>query len=281
MRHFLITAIALVFGFFAAIALSHVPRGLTVPADVGMNTTVNLNVENPVAVERYQVSGDRLGRVMVKDTLTGEVVRTFEMDEGVFVRETFLLDNNQTIAVSQIVLVNPPDLVPQKNRTLFWDLATGREIARIDQRVYGFNHDETKFFTQNGEGVFLYSYPDLKPICKLTKQPEAGTQIFRFSPDGKFLFIQFHSGYTAGAQGLPDPLPIVDASAVYTKLFNLQNCREIQEFSAHRSHVSAVQFSEDSKFLYLENLLIYLDGIRQEGNWRFNLESYQFEKLDQ
>ncbi len=266
MRYFLITAIALLFGLFGAMAFSHVSRGLTVPADVGMNTTVNLNVENPVAVERYQVSGDRLGRVTVKDILTGEVIRTFEMEAGVVVRETFFLDNGKTVAASQ------------KDHAVLWDLATGREIGRVGQRVYGFSEDESKFFTQSHQGIFLYSYPRLTQDCTLTARREAGAKFFIFSPDNRFLFIQFHSGFPASDQNYP--YPIVDASAVYTKLFNLQTCQEVQEFSAHRSHVSAVEFSEDSQFLYLENLLIYLDGVRQEGNWRFNLENYQFEKVD-
>lgn len=231
----------------------------------GGQDTTNSNRTDTVQTNRYQVSGNRQGRVTVKNTVSGEVIRTFQMDEGVVVRETFLLNNDRTVAASQ------------KDHTVFWDLTTGREIGRVDQRVYGFSQDESKFFTQSNEGIVLYSYPDLTPDCTLTARREAGARFFLFSLDNHFLFIQFHSGFPASDQSYP--YPIVDASAVYAKLFNLQICQEVQEFSAHRSHVSTVNFSEDSRFLYLENLLIYLDGIRQHGNWYFNLENYKFEKF--
>jgi hypothetical protein len=45
---------------------------------------------------------------------------------------------------------------------VFWDLATGREIHRFPERIYGFSHDETKFFTcELPQGIiFLHGYPN-------------------------------------------------------------------------------------------------------------------------
>lgn len=69
MRHFLITAIALVFGFFAAIALSHVPRGLTAPSDVEMGRVVNIvsleSTDSAVEVNGIRVKVKELAPYLV------------------------------------------------------------------------------------------------------------------------------------------------------------------------------------------------------------------------
>ncbi len=110
-----------------------------------------MNRENTPSVSRYSVSGSREGQVTVKDAASGETIRTFEMDSGVVVRETFLLEGGKTVAASQ------------KDRAVFWDLTTGEEIRRFPQIIYGFADDESKFFTYEtpGSKVCLYSYPDL------------------------------------------------------------------------------------------------------------------------
>ena len=106
-------------------ALGHVSEGLSALED---------------KANRYSVSGSRSGTVTVTETVSGKVVRTFQMDSGVVVRETFLLDGGKTVAASQ------------KDHAVFWDLETGREIRRFPQRIYGFSPDETKFFTYESPG---------------------------------------------------------------------------------------------------------------------------------
>ncbi len=240
--------------------------------NVSVRATENQNQENlssqtdTVPANRYQVSGDRLGRVTVKDTVSGEVIRTFQMEAGVVVREKFLLDNGRTVAASQ------------KDHTVFWDVATGREIGRVSQRVYGFSHDEKKFFTQKGQEVFLYAYPDLTRICKLTKEAVGGTGGFQFAPDDSFLVIWFYTGFPSSDNNYPSP-NLVDSSVRDTKLFKLQNCQEVQEFSVLR--VKALgQFSSDSKFYELQDTLIRTDARRlSKGSWRFDLMTYKLQGL--
>jgi WD40 repeat protein len=94
-----------------------------------------LNTENTPSVNPYSVSGSREGQVTVTDTISGETIHTFEIDSGVVVRETFILEGGKTVAASQ------------KDHAVFWDLTTGEEIRRFLQIIYGFYRNKIKFFT--------------------------------------------------------------------------------------------------------------------------------------
>ncbi|MEG3859109.1 WD40 repeat domain-containing protein, partial [Microcoleus sp. herbarium12] len=184
-----------------------------------MESITDLNKENTLGPSRYSVSGSRQGEVTVKDVTTGEVIRTFQMDSEVVVRETFLLDGGQTVAASQ------------KDHAVFWDLTTGEEIHRFPQRIYGFTRDESKFFTFEvpGSKVCLYSYPDLTFVCQLSDNT-SGPQSFRFSPDERFLVIRFMTGFPSTDKNYPKRNHVT-RGFIYTKLFNIQDCQEISEFS--------------------------------------------------
>jgi len=131
MKHFLLFILALIIS--GAMALGSVLPGVTEHEDEGIERIADLNRENTLRSSRYSVSGSRQGQVTVKDAATGEVIRTFQMDDGVVVRETFLLDGGKTVAASQ------------KDHTIFWDLTTGKKNRRFPQRIYGFSPDEKIF----------------------------------------------------------------------------------------------------------------------------------------
>ncbi len=213
MRNFLTFVLALTLVFWGEMVLNYAPKGLTAPSNVNIAQVTHVTRENTLLTSRYQISGDRVGKVTVKDTASGEVIRTFEMDEGVVVRELFLLDGGKTVAASQ------------KDHAVVWDLKTGREIGRVNQRVYGFSHDETKFFTHYyPEGVALYAYPGLKKICQLLSQPTDGPASFLFSPDDRFLFIASATGFPSTDENYPRG-NLTDISISETLLFNLQECQ--------------------------------------------------------
>ena len=150
---------------------------------------------NTVQVGCYKLSGDRQGQVTVKNTASGEIVHTFQMDEGIVLREVFILNNGKTIAASQ------------KDHAVFWDLATGKEIRRFHQRIYGFSHDETKFFTYEEKKVFLYVYPEMTLTCQLS-EGTFGPKDFQFSPDDHFLVIRFFRGLPADDEYYPRLNPV-------------------------------------------------------------------------
>lgn len=225
---------------------------------------------NTAQVGSYIASGDRQGQVTVREITSGEVIHTFGMDEGIVVREVFLLDGGKTVAASQ------------KKHAIFWDLATGKEIYRFSQRIYGFSHDETKFFTYKyPEGMFLYSYPDLRQICTLAKKRmPPGLFHFLFSPNDRFLVVWFANGYPSSDENYPRRNPVRSALAC-TKLFNLNTCQEIQEFSQLRA-LGEGKFSQDSRFYDFKKTKRSLpDNNLVTKSWRFNLTTYEVTELTQ
>ena len=247
-------------------ALGSVSFGVTAHEDEGMERIPDLNRENTLGPSRYSVSGDRQGQVTVKDAATVEVIRTFQMDSGVVVRETFLLDGGKTVAASQ------------KDRAVFWDLTTGEEIRRFPQRIYGFAHDESKFFTYEtpGSKVCLYSYPDLTFVCQLS-QHTGGPEFFRFSPDDRFLVIRFMTGFPSTDKNYPRRNHVT-RGFVYTKLFKIQECQEISEFS--RLNIMAIgEFSADSRYYEIPEKFITIISPLKKARWRFDLTTYQIQEF--
>lgn len=233
----------------------------------GYESNGTRNQSNTASASRYQVSGDRQGQVTVTDKVSRQVIRTFQMETGVVVRETFLLDNGRTVAASQ------------KDLTIFWDLATGNEIKRFPMRIYGFSHDEKKFFSYHyPEGVYLLAYPELTLICPLLEERTFGPMLYRFSPDDRFLSISFAAGYPQSDEYYPN-VQSITSGIIYAKLFDLQNCHEIKQFSQHRFQDTG-EFSNDSRFLYLKNEFILLKGQPSMGSWLFDLTTYQVERTE-
>ncbi|MEH2461151.1 hypothetical protein [Nostoc sp.] len=223
---------------------------------------------NVVQTGGYQVSGNRQGQVTVREITSSEVIRTFQMDERVVVREVFLLDGGRTVAACQ------------KKHAVFWNLATGEELHRCQQRIYGFSHNETKFFTYKyPEGMFLYSYPDLRQICTLAKKRmPPGPFQFLFSPNDRFLVVWFANGYPSSDENYPRRNPVRSAYAC-AKLFNLDTCQEIQEFSQLRA-LEEGKFSPDSIFYDSQKTKRSLpDNNLVAKSWRFNLRTYEVREL--
>ena len=223
---------------------------------------------NTVQASGYQVCGDRQGQVTVREITSLEVIRTFGMDEGVVVREVFLLDGGRTVAASQ------------KDHAVFWDLATGQQVHRFQQRIYGFSHDETKFFTYKyPDGVSLYAYPELTQICELLKRRMAGPFHFLFSPDNRFLVVWFAAGYPSSDKNYPKRNR-ARAALAYTKLFNLDTCQEIQEFS--RLRPGKGKFSPDSRFYdFKKTWQSSADSSWSTTSWRFDLTTYELREISQ
>jgi len=250
----------------AVMALGSVLPGVTAYKEGAIERVADLNRGNTVSASRYSVSGDRHGIVTVKDAVSSEVIRTFKMDEGVVVRETFLLNGGKTVAASQ------------KDHTVFWELATGKEIRRFPQRIYGFSHDETKFFTWQAmdkkHNILLYSYPDMNLMCKLLPYQGLGPETFQFSPNDRFLVVTLYTGVPLSDEDYLNP-PIHISGLRLTNLFDLKMCQVIEQYSK-LLYGDLAEFSPDSKFYILKGSLI-VNGRRISGPCNFNLSNYQLE----
>ncbi len=255
-------------------ALASVSPQVTAHGDRGIEKISDLQKEKTPSASPYSVSGSREGQVTVKDATTGEVFRTFEMDSGVVVRETFLLDGGKTVAASQ------------KDHTIFWDLTTGKKIRRFPQRIYGFSPDEKTFFTYEDKKlgtlgkVILYAYPSMKYICLLIETID-GPADFQFSPNSRWIVIAFVTGWPTGDKYYPYPEPDYWRISTKIKLFNLANYQEIREFSELRLFLLG-EFSLDSKFYYMKDQLVDINsasGHWEKGSWQFDLDTYQIQKI--
>ncbi|MCC3410091.1 MAG: hypothetical protein JGK17_32075 [Microcoleus sp. PH2017_10_PVI_O_A] len=239
---------------------------------VPLSTDRVANLETGNRITRYSVSGDRWGRVTVKNATTGQVIHSFQMDYGVVVRETFFLDGGKTLAASQ------------KDHTVFWDLTTEKEIRRFPQRIYGFTHDETKFFTLKEPDLILslYAHPSLSSICELKPSGGEGIMDFSLSPNDRFLVVMFASNYPESDENYPGG----DSSyrtSITVNLFNLETCQEIKEFAqAFNPGINTGYFSQNSNFIILEKTFFSRPGSSDSGfgSWRFNLKTYQVEKIN-
>lgn len=247
-------------------ALSSVLPGVTAYKEGARERVADLNRGNTVSASRYSVSGSRQGIVTVKDAVSSEVIRTFKMDDGVVVRETFLLDGGKTVAASQ------------KDHAVFWELDTGKEIRRFPQRIYGFSHDKTKFFTWQAvdkkHNILLYSYPDMNLMCKLLPYQGLGPETFQFSPNDGFLVVTLYTGVPLSDEDYLNP-PMHISGLRLTNLFDLKMCQVIEQYS-QLLYGGLAKFSPDSKFYILKESLI-VNGRRISGPCNFNLSNYQLE----
>ena len=264
MKHFYLFILTLI--LCMAMALGSILPGVTAYNEGEIERVADLRRDNTVSNSRYSVSGDMQGKVTVKDAVSSEVMRTFQMDARRVVWKTFLLDGGKTVGASQI------------DHTVFWDLETGREISRFPQRIYGFSHDETKFFTWKAvdkkHNILLYSYPNMKLTCKLLPFQGLGPETFQFSPNDLFLAVDLYTGVLLSDEEYLDP-PMHISGLRLTNLFDLQKCEVIEEFSK-LLNAGLGEFSPDSSF-YVVNDALKLNGHRILGSCNFNLNNYQLE----
>lgn len=224
------------------------------------------NQENKEPVKSYEVSGDRQGQVTVKDRISQRVIRTFQMPPGV-VREVFLLDDGKIVGASQ------------QNRAIFWNLGTGQEISQFPQRIYGFSHDETQFFTYAPGKLLVYNYPKLILKCELKNLDMIGPEKFVFSPDDRFLAVLLATGRPENDENYPGTGPL-RRSIRNSKLFDISNCQEIQEFSKLMIFQLG-KFSDNSQFYDLKEYPLYVESENRyvTAAWRFALKTKKLQKL--
>src|SRR5579871_2333176 len=149
---------------------------------------VSVDSAHTATDNQYSVTGNVQGQVIVTSVTTGNVVQTLQMDANVPVRQVFLLDNDQTVGAAQ------------KDHTIFWNISTGNQIARVNEEVYGFSQDQSLFFsytpqagaTYNSGAVNVYSYPELQVLGQL-ESDVPGPKVWNFSLDDHYLVVQYAS----------------------------------------------------------------------------------------
>ena len=219
----------------------------------------------PESSTEIEVKGDREGHVVVTDAKTGEEIRTFTMNKGV-VRETHILEGGRVVAAAQ------------KDFTVFWDVKTGKEIRRFNERIYKFSHDGKKFVTFQAKvegNLVIYSNPDFTKQFTLKGIENWGPRLVLFSPNDRFLLVRFYSFCP-----LADDLYLNFAHSKYSTglhLYDLEFGSIIKEFEeGHYDIKGSGEFSSDSKYYYMR-ITDPSRGIIFDGHRRFNLETNTWE----
>jgi len=195
---------------------------------------------------QYSLTGNNQGLVTLSSLTTGAVVRTFQMDAGVQVREVFLLDSGATVGASQ------------KDHTVFWNVATGNQLGRVAERVYGFNHAQTECFTQNptNETINLFGYPNLNKIGTIASTRSFyGPEAFLFSPDDHYLSVQTNSLRPESDGDYPNGVRYAMHSSWSVDMFDLQTFQANAAFSDY-GIMGMGTFSADSRFYNLTGVPI-------------------------
>ncbi len=186
----------------------------------------------------YKLVGTKDGKVIVQTKGSGRVVRTFQLQKGLVVRDLFLLNHHQVIAASQ------------SNQTVFWDLATKRIIRRFPERVYGISHNDENFlsYDEDTKTISIYSYPSFAQTCEIPlDNPDVGIAEFAFSPNDKFLAILLAPGRPEDEDHYPLPSPTKNHTRS-SKLYNIAICQEVHNFSKKFQIYNIGTFTEDSRF---------------------------------
>ncbi|MGC1247493.1 MAG: hypothetical protein WA865_14865 [Spirulinaceae cyanobacterium] len=231
-----------------------VPLLLTVSFLGLSNMPIKANPE-----ERYQVSGDEAGKVTVVDADSGEVVNTFQIDEGGVIEETFVLDEGKTIAAAQ------------NQQTIFWNLETGEEIGRVQGRMYNFFEGQNNriiTYVEKEEQTFTYSYPDLDSQCQSGRILELlENDYFRLSPDGRYLAVLFGIPFEPEDEAITKYIPS-------SGLYDLQSCSEIKIADHPALEPKRIgEFSPDSRYYFVEHTYFRLGTSFAFGAIKFDLQT--------
>ncbi len=224
------------------------------------------NQDRSVRVDRQS----RQATVIVIDNETGETIRTFSLGRT-FSVQAFLLDGGNTVAISQSIFT-PPFSPPFDDVTVFLNIDTGEEIARLFQRIHGFSKDGSIFFAQTRLGTAIYEYPTLEQICPSMGNGAGVPGSFQFSPDRHFLLVTLLSW----DPNRTNPPTVSMADTYFLALYDIEACQEVPGFS-RLWNPADLAFSDDSQFLHLDEERICLRQFGIEGRCRFNLTTYEVE----
>ena len=223
---------------------------------------ITMGSQHEIRTSRYSVTGDREGRVKFAD-FKRQISNHFQMDAGKWARELFVLDDGKTVGASQ------------EDHTVFWDAATGKEIGRVPEHVYGFSHDQKHFIAENlHDKISIYEYPGLKRIGQI-EWPGGGVSALLFSPDDRYCAAEIESAFPAPEETYPRVK--ARSNSVDVRLYCLDPVGEVLDFAALRSHDIGTFAADSSTYFGNERLLVWRDWI--EAPWRFDLKTFKVEAV--
>ena len=228
-----------------------------------LEKAVSVQGNQQIRTKHYSVTGDKEGRVKFAD-FKRNISNHFQMDAGKWARELFVLDDGRTVGASQI------------DHSIFWDAATGKEIGRVSEHVYGFSHDQKHFVAQNGhDKISIYEYPSLKRVAQLQPPISGGLSEFLFSPNDQYCAIAFETALPAPEATYPFAPALKNIGQV--QLYCLDPVGEVPNFAPlHTLQIGT--FASDSS-AYFGSGDIYVGRDRITAPWRFDLKTFKVETV--
>lgn len=176
---------------------------------------------------KLQAQGDR---IEVRDESSDAVLHTIAKPPGV-TREMFALDGGNVIVTTR------------KDESDLWDAATGRKLRTIPERVYAFSHAQTSFVGFTPErNLVLRGWPDRSVKLILDFRVQGGPASLAFSPDDRFLAVQYCNVYPLSDAQFLNPSML--KTLYWVKLFDLGTGKAVKELG---DSMDLGSFSEDGR----------------------------------
>lgn len=171
--------------------------------------------------------------------------------DGLLVRERYTLASGTVEATTT------------RAYTKFVDTESGALIKQFDMRIYAFSHQERLCVAFNEDReLILLDYPALTTMKVLDKVDNGGPMHLAFSPDDRYLEVQYCNHYPLTDEDFQDP--VFDKTRFWVKLYNLETGESIPEVNG----IAPGEFSEDP-------------GIYKMADGRlFDLKAVQFMNSD-
>lgn len=223
---------------------------------------IYIGAQHEIRTKRYTVTGNKEGLVKFGD-FQRNVYNHFQMDTGKWARELFVLNDGKTVGASQ------------EDHTVFWNAATGKEIGRVSEHVYGFSHDQKHFIAQNGHNkISIYQYAGFKRIAQFQPPCYGGICAFLFSQDDRYCAVSFESASPASEATYPMVFNMKNMSAI--QLYSLSPVGEVPNFAALNANMGT--FADDSSAYFGSNP-VYIGNDWTDGPWRFDLKTFKVETV--
>lgn len=168
--------------------------------------------------------------VVVLDARSGAVLHSLPKPAGL-VRSVYALARGTVVVTTR------------GDGSEFWDTRTGAVTARLGDPVHGISHDGSRLVTFSSDHqLMIRSFPTLAVTRVLEAKSEWGPSAVAFSPDDRFVAVEFCNHYPLSDEQFLNP--VFDATLYATNVYEVESGRRVPEASGARIG----SFSPDARY---------------------------------
>ena len=194
-----------------------------------------------VSGSRFHVTSAREGQLTIFGADPNKALQVVQMPEKRPVRGMFLLNGETVLAASQL------------NGASIYSLPGGTLVQRLPYDIVSFSPSQKRYLAGRYDGapqLTVYSYPGHARQFTLPPVQNMGAAAVRFSPNDRYLVVQFDRRYPVSDETYPNPRPAFRNVPVLM-LYDLQTQSVVAEFNrGQTAPVVALpgEFSPDSRY---------------------------------